>query len=486
VGAAGAPPSAAQSFVVVVDENKTDEPLVVASTPGEASEILQGLTRPEPEETEVAAVEEPAAPEPEAEPEAEPEETEVAAVEPQPETPELPVPAVQPTIDAIEIEGTRNFFAGAGQDGSVVRLYVDDVFVADATVGAGRWLIEAENVLTSPSQRVRVDQLAPGSADVAARAEVNFVVDIPDVDVAQVEPPVEDHTTPAVAEPTAGETPPPVPTENAPTADPAAAAEVAGAAEPSTAPGPAGETAPADAIEPVVAGTAPAPTEGETPTRQMDLPATEEPTAEPEERDTAATPEAEPTNPPVPEVSAQSEPETTDRPAETPAVESPATPTGDTDAGSERVTEPAPTETESGTRPSAETDASPEQGAAETPSTEAEPAVEPEPQVEAQPEAPAAEPEPAPAAEPAAAPEATETADAEIPTMVAQPVGDPAMQRFASGRAIIRRGDNLWTIATRVYGEGMRYTMIWNANTEQIRDPHWIYPGQVFELPTNP
>ena len=94
-----------------------------------------------------------------------------------------------------------------------------------------------------------------------------------------------------------------------------------------------------------------------------------------------------------------------------------------------------------------------------------------EPAPVAEPEAPAtrtAIPEPAP----------VETAEPpRIPTMTAVPVGDPEMQRFASGKAIIRRGDNLWTIARRVYGEGIKYTMIWTANTEQIGDPDMIYPG---------
>lgn len=49
---------------------------------------------------------------------------------------------------------------------------------------------------------------------------------------------------------------------------------------------------------------------------------------------------------------------------------------------------------------------------------------------------------------------------------------------------IIRRGDNLWTISRRTYGRGVRYTTIYKANEQQIRDPHWIYPGQVFMLPT--
>ena len=34
-----------ESFVVVIDEDKTSQPLVVASVPGKASDILQGLVR---------------------------------------------------------------------------------------------------------------------------------------------------------------------------------------------------------------------------------------------------------------------------------------------------------------------------------------------------------------------------------------------------------------------------------------------------------
>lgn len=67
--------------------------------------------------------------------------------------------------------------------------------------------------------------------------------------------------------------------------------------------------------------------------------------------------------------------------------------------------------------------------------------------------------------------------------MVAEQVGNPEDARFSAGKAIIRRGDNLWTIARRVYGEGLRYTTIYQANRAQIRDPNLIYPGQVFELP---
>ncbi|MGO4526391.1 LysM peptidoglycan-binding domain-containing protein [Microvirga sp. 2MCAF35] len=48
---------------------------------------------------------------------------------------------------------------------------------------------------------------------------------------------------------------------------------------------------------------------------------------------------------------------------------------------------------------------------------------------------------------------------------------------------IVSRGDNLWRISQRIYGQGLRYTVIYGANQEQIRNPNLIYPGQVFVLP---
>jgi hypothetical protein len=49
--------------------------------------------------------------------------------------------------------------------------------------------------------------------------------------------------------------------------------------------------------------------------------------------------------------------------------------------------------------------------------------------------------------------------------------------------AIVSRGDNLWRISQRIYGQGTRYTVIYGANQDQIRNPDLIYPGQVFVLP---
>ena len=48
----------------------------------------------------------------------------------------------------------------------------------------------------------------------------------------------------------------------------------------------------------------------------------------------------------------------------------------------------------------------------------------------------------------------------------------------------IVRGDSLWKISRRTYGEGERYTEIYDANQDQIRDPDLIYPGQIFVLPS--
>jgi nucleoid-associated protein YgaU len=48
---------------------------------------------------------------------------------------------------------------------------------------------------------------------------------------------------------------------------------------------------------------------------------------------------------------------------------------------------------------------------------------------------------------------------------------------------IIRRGDTLWQISRRVYGQGVRYTTIYLANQQQIQNPDLIEPGQIFDVP---
>jgi len=48
---------------------------------------------------------------------------------------------------------------------------------------------------------------------------------------------------------------------------------------------------------------------------------------------------------------------------------------------------------------------------------------------------------------------------------------------------IVQPGNSLWRIARRRYGSGPEFTIIFEANKDQIRDPDLIYPGQVFTLP---
>lgn len=54
----------------------------------------------------------------------------------------------------------------------------------------------------------------------------------------------------------------------------------------------------------------------------------------------------------------------------------------------------------------------------------------------------------------------------------------------AAGRVVVQPGNSLWRIARRVYGAGVKYTVIYDANADQIRNPDLIYPGQVFSVPT--
>lgn len=48
---------------------------------------------------------------------------------------------------------------------------------------------------------------------------------------------------------------------------------------------------------------------------------------------------------------------------------------------------------------------------------------------------------------------------------------------------VVQPGNSLWWIARNTYGSGPAYTVIYEANRDQIKDPDLIYPGQVFALP---
>lgn len=47
----------------------------------------------------------------------------------------------------------------------------------------------------------------------------------------------------------------------------------------------------------------------------------------------------------------------------------------------------------------------------------------------------------------------------------------------------VQPGNTLWGIAREKYGEGILYVRVFDANTDRIRDPDLIYPGQIFSVP---
>jgi len=75
----------------------------------------------------------------------------------------------------------------------------------------------------------------------------------------------------------------------------------------------------------------------------------------------------------------------------------------------------------------------------------------------------------------------------EVQLRIEQPfeTGEPIDLSTAKSGVFVRPGNTLWQIARQLYGSGVRYTLIFKENSEQIIDPDLIYPGQMFELPTS-
>ena len=48
---------------------------------------------------------------------------------------------------------------------------------------------------------------------------------------------------------------------------------------------------------------------------------------------------------------------------------------------------------------------------------------------------------------------------------------------------VIQKGDSLWKIAEKAYGNGAKYTAIFEANREVIKDADKIFPGQKIRIP---
>lgn len=69
---------------------------------------------------------------------------------------------------------------------------------------------------------------------------------------------------------------------------------------------------------------------------------------------------------------------------------------------------------------------------------------------------------------------------------VAQPqTPQPANPAVEQGKTYtVQKGDTLWKIAKQFHGNGSQYPKIVSANSDKIKNPNLIYPGQTFSIPS--
>ncbi len=341
-------------------------------------------------------------------------------------------PALEVAVEAVEIEGNHVFVAGTANPGKVVRVYANKDLIGETQSSeVGRFLVESTRGLAEGEYIIRADMLELGSAEVIARAAVPFEREAGE-SIAAVAPKSEDNK------------------------DDASSGEAA--AEPDAA----------------TAAVSEASDSGETTIAMADQ------KSDDNELSVAASAESE--NNTVEEATGGNATDVVNDDADRDGNSAKGNESGEqvnvvasdeTGGSSEVVTaevEEPNAASASGSKQdqaASGSDAGVDAGASDTKAAAEEPdTVNPADSVEEKTEV-------------ASASQDTENQAA---SGEEQNVTAPKLEK-TSGSVIIRRGDTLWRISRRVYGRGIRYSTIYTANREQIKNPHRIWPGQIFDVP---
>jgi nucleoid-associated protein YgaU len=69
------------------------------------------------------------------------------------------------------------------------------------------------------------------------------------------------------------------------------------------------------------------------------------------------------------------------------------------------------------------------------------------------------------------------------PQVAIAPV-QPVVTEAGPKKLVIQPGNSLWKLSREVYGKGRMYTIIYEANRDQLKNPNKIFPGQILTAPT--